>query len=214
VEYRLNGVNQMQVNHKAKVTFAAGLRSILRCDPDCVMIGEIRDGETAQIAMEAALTGHLVLATLHTNDSASAMTRLTEMGIEPFLSASAVLGVLAQRLARRICQHCRVGEEMSLAELRDILGDGDIPDGLPDPITVPRAEGCEKCGGSGYQGRLGVYEMLVNSEKIESLTVQRASSEEIRRQARREGMITLREDGLRKVLAGQTTIDELMRTVS
>lgn len=214
VEYRLNGVNQMQVNHKAKVSFAAGLRAILRCDPDCVMIGEIRDGETAQIAMEAALTGHLVLATLHTNDSASAMTRLTEMGIEPFLSASAVLGVLAQRLARRVCQHCRVGEPMTLAELRDILGDSDIPESLPDPITVPRAEGCEKCGGSGYSGRLGVYEMLTVSEKVESLTVQRASSEEIRRQARREGMITLREDGLRKVLAGQTTIDELMRTVS
>ncbi|MFN8110871.1 MAG: ATPase, T2SS/T4P/T4SS family [Thermoleophilia bacterium] len=214
VEYRLNGVNQMQVNHKAHVTFAAGLRAILRSDPDCVMIGEIRDGETAQIAMEAALTGHLVLATLHTNDSASAMTRLTEMGIEPFLSASAVLGVLAQRLARKTCQHCRVGEQLTLDRLREIIGDNDIPDDLPDPITVPRAVGCDKCGGSGYSGRLGVYEMLMNSEKIEELTVRRASSEEIRRQARKEGMITLREDGLRKVLKGLTTLDELMRTVS
>ena len=214
VEYRLNGVNQMQVNAKAEVTFAAGLRAILRSDPDCVMIGEIRDRETAQIAMEAALTGHLVLATLHTNDSASAMTRLTEMGIEPFLSASAVLGVLAQRLARRACRHCRQPETLSLAKLKDVLGDDDIPPDLPDPITVPRLEGCDKCGGTGYSGRLGVYEMLLNSEKIESLTVQRAASEEIRRQARKEGMITLREDGLRKVMAGETTVDELMRTVS
>jgi type IV pilus assembly protein PilB len=214
VEYRLNGVNQMQVNAKAGVTFAAGLRAILRNDPDIVMIGEIRDRETAQIAMEAALTGHLVLATLHTNDSASAMTRLTEMGIEPFLSASAVLGVLAQRLARRVCQSCRTGERMTLRQLREAIGDDDLPADLPDPVVIPRAAGCDQCNGTGYRGRVGVYEMLLNSERIESLSVQRASSEEIRRQARREGMVTLREDGLRKVLAGETTLDELLRTVS
>ena len=142
------------------------------------------------------------------------MTRLTEMGSEPILSASAVLGVLAQRLARRAYRHCRQPETLSLAKLKDVLGDDDIPPDLPDPITVPRLEGCDKCGGTGYSGRLGVYEMLLNSEKIESLTVQRAASEEIRRQARKEGMITLREDGLRKVMAGETTVDELMRTVS
>lgn len=214
VEYRLTGITQIQVNVKAGLTFAAGLRSILRCDPDVVMIGEIRDKETAQIAMEAALTGHLVLATLHTNDAAGAMTRLTEMGIEPFLSSSAVIGVLAQRLARKVCPSCRQPAPLPLAKLRGYLGDNDLPPGLPDPVTVPIPRGCDKCGNTGYSGRVGVYEMMTIGEEIESLVAGRSSAEEIRRAARGEGMRTLREDGLRKVLSGVTTVDELLRTVA
>ncbi len=214
VEYRLAGINQIQVNPKAGLTFAAGLRSILRCDPDVVMIGEIRDRETAQIAMEAALTGHLVLATLHTNDSASAMTRLTEMGIEPFLSSSAVIGVLAQRLARKVCPHCRTAARLPLAKLRGYLGDDDLPADLPDPVTVAVPNGCEKCGNTGYSGRLGVYEMLSMNEELESLIARGAPVDDIRRMARANGMRTLREDALAKVLQGVTTVDELLRTVS
>ena len=214
VEYRLAGITQIQVNPKAGLTFAAGLRSILRCDPDVVMIGEIRDKETAQIAMEAALTGHLVLATLHTNDAASAMTRLTEMGIEPFLSSSAIIGVLAQRLARKVCVHCRQPARLPLSKLRGYLGDDDLPAHLPDPVTVPIPRGCDKCGNTGYSGRLGVYEMLSVNEQMESLVANRGAADEIRRMARGHGMRTLREDGLRKVLQGTTTIDELLRTVA
>ncbi len=213
VEYRLAGVNQVQVNPKAGLTFAAGLRAILRSDPDVVMIGEIRDQETARISMEAALTGHMVLATLHTNDASSAVTRLTEMGIEPFLSASAILGVLAQRLARRVCPHCREREEMPLAIVREMFGDDDLPESLTDPVIVPRAVGCERCGESGYSGRVGVYEMLQMDESIERLVVARASSEDVRRQARLNGMRTLREDALKKVMAGETTLEEVARTV-
>ncbi|HWH15965.1 MAG TPA: ATPase, T2SS/T4P/T4SS family, partial [Miltoncostaeaceae bacterium] len=214
VEYRLGGITQIQVNTKAGLTFATGLRSILRSDPDVVMLGEIRDRETAQIAMEAALTGHLLLATLHTNDAASAVTRLTEMGIEPFLSSSAVIGVLAQRLARKVCVRCRQRRAMTRAELADVLGDDDLPAGLPDRIAVPAAPGCDACGGTGYSGRIGVYEILVVSEGLQELMARRAPAEDIRRRARQEGMRTLREDALRKVLGGVTTLDELLRTVA
>ncbi|MEW6582957.1 MAG: ATPase, T2SS/T4P/T4SS family [Actinomycetota bacterium] len=213
VEYRLPGVNQVQVNQKAGLTFAAGLRSILRCDPDIVMIGEVRDRETAQIAIESALTGHLVLATIHTNDSAGGLTRLAEMGVEPFLSASAVVTILAQRLARRLCPHCREQTTVSHAVLRDAAGVPSLPRGLPDPAPVYRARGCPRCSDTGYRGRLGVFEVLSMSEEIERLTVAGASSEEIRRQARREGMRTMREDGLLKVLSGHTTLEELARAV-
>jgi len=214
VEYRLGGITQIQVNPKAGLTFATGLRSILRSDPDVVMLGEIRDRETAQIAMEAALTGHLLLATLHTNDAASAITRLTEMGIEPFLSSSAVIGVLAQRLARKVCVRCRRRRVLTRSQLADALGDGDLPAGLPDRIAVPEAPGCDGCGGTGYSGRIGVYEILVVSEALQELMARRAPAEDMRRQARAEGMRTLREDGLRKVLAGVTTVDEVLRTVA
>ena len=202
VEYRLAGINQVQVNPKAGLTFASGLRSILRCDPDIVMIGEIRDRETAQIAVESALTGHLVLATIHTNDAPGALTRLTEMGVEPFLSASAVAGILAQRLARRLCTHCKEPIDVAQTVLRETMDVPALPRNLPDPVRVFRAVGCPRCQDTGYRGRLGVYEMLVMSEAMERLTVAGASAEEIARQARREGMRTLREDGLLKVLAG------------
>jgi type IV pilus assembly protein PilB len=214
VEYRLAGVNQMQVNPKAGLTFAAGLRSILRCDPDVVMIGEIRDRETAQIAIEAALTGHLVLATLHTNDSAGALTRLSEMGVQPYLSCSAVVGILAQRLARRLCTNCREPMSISHEELHRVTGVATLPSETPDPATVYRAKGCGRCRGTGYLGRLGVYEMLLMSEPIERLTASGASSDEISRLAQQEGMHTLREDGLIKVLDGHTTLEELGRTVA
>jgi type IV pilus assembly protein PilB len=213
VEYRLPGINQVQVNPKAGLTFAAGLRSILRCDPDIVMIGEIRDRETAQIAVESALTGHMVLATIHTNDSAGALTRLAEMGVEPFLSASAVAGILAQRLARRLCSHCKQQVMIPHTTLRELVDVAVLPPNLPDPIAVYRPTGCARCQETGYRGRVGVYEMLVMSEAMERLTVAGASGEEIARQARREGMRTLREDGLLKVLAGQTSIEEIARAV-
>ena len=214
VEYRLQGINQVQVNVKAGLTFAAGLRSILRCDPDIVMIGEVRDRETAQIAVEAALTGHLVLCTLHTNDAASALPRLTEMGVEPFLSASAIVGILAQRLARRLCPECRVKTTVSHKVLMEIGDTKTLPRGLPDPAPIYDAGGCSACSGSGYKGRLGVYEFLPMSDETRRLALEEASGAAIAAVARREGMRTLREDGLIKVLSGRTTLEELARTVA
>ncbi|MCB0883114.1 MAG: type II/IV secretion system protein, partial [Thermoleophilia bacterium] len=213
VEYRMHGVNQVQVNAKAGMSFAAGLRSILRCDPDVVMIGEVRDRETAKIAVESALTGHLVLATLHTNDAASALARLGEMGVEPFLSASAVSGILAQRLARRLCEHCRQPHMVPTKVMRDMVADDRLPDSLPEQMQVYRGVGCSRCGGSGYKGRIGIYEMLVVSPAIESMIVQSAGPDEITRQAMSEGMRTLREDGLMRVMRGETSLDELARAV-
>jgi type IV pilus assembly protein PilB len=213
VEYRLAGINQVQVNPKAGLTFAAGLRSILRCDPDVVMIGEVRDRETAQIAVESALTGHLVLATIHTNDAPGALTRLAEMGVEPFLSASAVAGILAQRLARRLCSHCKQPTTISHAAMRELVDGAGLPPGLPDPAPIFKPAGCPRCQDTGYHGRLGVYEMLVMSEAIEKLTIAGASAEDIMREARREGMRTLREDALMKVLSGHTSVEELARAV-
>jgi len=209
VEYRLQGLSQVQVNEKAGLSFAAALRSILRQDPDTVMIGEIRDKETGTIAIEAALTGHLVLSTLHTNDAPSAITRLTEMGIEPFLTASAVNCVLAQRLARRLCSECKEAYEPS-EEALSRVGFPFEPGKLP---TLYRAKGCKKCNGIGYKGRMGVHEVMVLSETIERLAVEHASGDEIARQAREEGMLTLRDDGFSKVLLGQTSIEEIMRVV-
>ncbi len=214
VEYRLAGINQVQVNPKAGLTFATGLRALLRSDPDVLMIGEVRDGETAQIMMQAALTGHMVMATIHTNDAASALTRLTEMGVEPFLSASGVLGVLAQRLARRLCMECRREVKVPAATLREYADAPSLPSGVTDPATIYQSVGCSACRQTGYKGRLGIYEMLTMSEEIERLTAASAPSSEIRRQARREGMRTMREDGVLKVLNGQTTLNELARTVA
>jgi type IV pilus assembly protein PilB len=214
VEYRLGGINQVQVNAKAGLTFATGLRALLRSDPDVIMVGEVRDGETAQIMMQAALTGHLVMATIHTNDAASALTRLTEMGVEPFLSASGVLGVLAQRLARRLCLECRQQVQVPAETLRDVAGTTNLPQGVTDPAVIYRSVGCAACRQTGYRGRIGIYEMLTMSEEIERLTAASAPSSEIRRQARREGMRTMREDGVLKVLAGHTTLNELSRTVA
>ena len=214
VEYRLGGINQVQVNAKAGLTFATGLRAMLRSDPDVIMIGEVRDGETAQIMMQAALTGHMVLATIHTNDAASTLTRLTEMGVEPFLTASGVLGVLAQRLARRLCLECRKPVTVPADTLREFAGTATLPKGIGESAKIYQSVGCAACRQTGYKGRLGIYEVLTMSEEIERLTAASAPSSEIRRQARREGMRTMREDGVMKVLAGETTLNELSRTVA
>ncbi|MCU1570078.1 MAG: type secretion system protein GspE [Naasia sp.] len=211
VEYRMEGINQVQVNPKAGLTFASALRSILRSDPDVVLLGEIRDKETAQIAIEASLTGHLVLSTLHTNDAPSAVTRLIEMDIEPFLVGSALDCVVAQRLARRLCEKCKAPYAVPAAELR-LLG---FPERLLDADgPMYRAVGCAACSGTGYRGRLAVHEVMEVSEQIERLAVSRASSAEIARTAQSEGMITLRQDGWAKVRAGLTSVDEVLRVVA
>ncbi len=208
VEYRLPGVNQCQINHRAGLTFARALRSFLRCSPDIILVGEIRDQETAQIAIESALTGHLVLSTLHTNDSAGAITRLIEMGVEPFLVSSAVDCVLAQRLARKLCGDCK----QEWRPKREVLIDaGYAADNLPD--SVFRAVGCKKCGGTGYRGRIGVHEVLMMSEEISKLCVEEATAEVIRQVAIQQGMLTLRQDGLEKVRMGHTSIEEVVRVI-
>jgi type IV pilus assembly protein PilB len=211
VEYRLGGINQVQVNMKAGMTFAAALRSILRCDPDIVMVGEIRDRETAGIAIESALTGHLVLSTLHTNDAPGALSRLTEMGIEPFLTSSAVDCVLAQRLARRLCKECKEAYEPS----EEMLKKNDFPPEVfeMDKVTLYRPKGCPRCNNTGYKGRLGIYEVMIVSEAIRRLTVERKSADEISRVAQAEGMRDLREDGIDKVLQGLTSIEEIARVI-
>ncbi len=210
VEYRLAGVNQVQINVRAGLTFAAALRSILRSDPDVVMVGEIRDGETAKISIEAALTGHFVLSTLHTNDAPGAITRLNEMGVEPFLVGSAVTGVLAQRLARKLCSHCC---EMYQPDTEELLRARVSPDiaAAADGMAFYRKRGCPRCNQSGYKGRIGIFQLLAMSEQLESLAVQKASREEIERAAMAEGMRTLWDDGIRKVAAGLTSIEELAR---
>jgi type IV pilus assembly protein PilB len=211
VEYRLPGINQVQTNNKAGLTFSSALRSILRSDPDIVLLGEIRDGETAHIAVEAALTGHLVLSTLHTNDAPSAIVRLTEMGIEPFLVGSSVDCVLAQRLARRLCPKCKE----PYTPTPEVLTSNGFPwqDGMELP-TLYRPVGCSACAKTGYKGRLALHEVMAVSEEIEKLTVERASSLTIGKVAIEQGMITLRMDGLLKVMAGVTSVEEIFRVVA
>jgi type IV pilus assembly protein PilB len=210
VEYRLNGVNQVQVNPKAGLTFASALRSILRADPDIVLIGEIRDKETATIAIEAALTGHLVLSSLHTNDAASAISRLTEMDVETFLVASAIDAVVAQRLARKLCERCKEGYVPEQAE----LAAAGYPEWLwPEIETLWRPTGCAACSNTGYRGRIGLYEVMQMTEEIERLTVERASAEAIKAVAMQQGMMTLRDDGLEKCRMGITSIEEVARVV-
>jgi len=211
VEYRMAGINQVQVNPKAGLTFASALRSILRSDPDVVLLGEIRDHETAQIAIEASLTGHLVLSTLHTNDAPSAVTRLTEMDIEPFLVGSALDCVVAQRLARRLCERCRQAYHLSPEELVN-LRVGWEP-GMPIP-TIARPVGCTSCSGTGYRGRIAIHEVMTVTEEIERLAVSRSSSAEIGRLAVEQGMVTLRMDGWAKVQLGLTSVDEILRVVA
>ena len=208
VEYRLPGVNQCQTNSKAGLTFARALRSFLRCSPDVILVGEIRDQETAQIAIESALTGHLVLSTLHTNDAPGAITRLIEMGVEPFLVSSAVDCILAQRLARRLCSECK---EEYRPKPEVLVNAGYAKDNLPEVIY--RAKGCKKCGNTGYRGRMGVHEVLLVSEEISRLTVDEATAEEIKRVGVQEGMLTLKQDGLEKVRMGQTSIEEILRII-
>jgi len=211
VEYRLPGVNQVQVNPKAGLTFASALRSILRSDPDVVLIGEIRDHETAQIAIEASLTGHLVLSTLHTNDAPSAITRLIEMDIEPFLVGSALDCVVAQRLARRLCDRCKEPYQHDPAALVELRFGYDPAMGVP---TVYRPVGCTACSNTGYRGRLGLHEVMGVTEDIERLAVARASSAEIGRLAVEQGMTTLRQDGWAKVQLGLTSVEEILRVVA
>ena len=211
VELRMQGVNQIQANPKIGLTFASGLRSILRSDPDIVMIGEIRDLETAKISIEAALTGHLVLSTLHTNNAPSAVNRLTDMGVEPFLTSSAVDCVIAQRLARRLCSFCKQPAGME----EGVLSDMQFPfEHAPDSgLRFYRAVGCERCGGSGYRARLGIYELMVITKEIRELIMLRASTDEISRAAKDQGMVRLRDDGLLKAAQGITTVEEVLRTV-
>ncbi len=211
VEYRLGGINQIQVNQKVGLTFASALRSILRSDPDVVMIGEVRDRETAKISVEAALTGHLVLATLHTNDAPAALTRLTEMGVEPFLTASAVDCVIAQRLARRLCERCKRPRAVDAPLLSDL---GFPFDHWPGgDLAFYEPVGCDRCGGTGYRGRVGVYEMMVVGDEVRALIVGRASAGGIRRAVEEAGMLRLKDDGLLKAAQGVTTIEEVLRIV-
>jgi type IV pilus assembly protein PilB len=208
VEYRLRGVNQVQVNAKAGLTFAAVLPAILRSDPDVVLIGEIRDGNTAQIAVEASLTGHLVLSTLHTNDAPGAVTRLTEMGIEPFLVGSSLDCVLAQRLSRRLCDWCKEAYSPTSEELEGArwpYEDLAVPEALYRPV------GCRNCANTGYRGRLALHEVMPISPEIESLTIRRAAAGEIREVALAQGMYELRADGLAKAAGGLTSVREVMR---
>jgi general secretion pathway protein E len=204
IEYDLDGIGQTQVNPQIDMTFARALRAILRQDPDVVMIGEIRDLETARIAVQASLTGHLVLATLHTNDSAGAVTRLIDMGVEPFLLASTLLGVLAQRLVRRLCPHCRKPGELSAAELAALP-----PDARGKPVYA--AVGCPQCKWTGYLGRTGIYELLVVDEEMRRLVHDSAAESAIREHGVKRGMTMLRDDGLRWVAAGDTTVEEVLR---
>jgi type IV pilus assembly protein PilB len=205
VEKNIPGISQGQINNLAGFTFAAGIRSILRQDPDIIMLGEMRDKETCEMAIQAALTGHLVFSTLHTNDAAGAFTRLLDMGVEPFLVTSCVKAVLAQRLVRRICDKCREPVQMSDAALEAI--------GIRPGTQFFHGRGCTACNKTGYKGRLALHEVMLISEEVERLAVERASATVIEQVAKAEGMRTLRQDGLAKVLAGTTSLDEILRVV-
>jgi type IV pilus assembly protein PilB len=210
VEYQLPGVSQVHVNRKAGLTFATALRSFMRQDPDIIMVGEIRDLETAEMAIQASLTGHLVLSTLHTNDAPSTVTRLVDMGVEPFLISATLIGALAQRLGRRVCERCKQQYEVSAGDLRAF---GFIPDNEDEKIVLWRGRGCDACRQTGYKGRIGIYELMLMNEEIAELVVRRAPLAEVKQAARANGMITLQEDGLRKVLQGYTTPEEVRRVV-
>ena len=213
VEYRLTGVNQVQINTRAGVTFANALRSILRSDPDVVMVGEVRDGETARISIEAALTGHLVLSTLHTNDAPGALTRLNEMGVEPFITAAAVSAVLAQRLARKLCTHCSEPYTPSEEELLALHIGPERAAALADAV-FHRKHGCTRCSETGYHGRVGIFQFLEMSDTLERLAAGNASRDEIERVAVAEGMRSLWDDGVAKIAAGLTTVEELARVAT
>jgi general secretion pathway protein E len=204
VEYQLKGINQVQVNVKVGITFAAGLRTILRQDPDVIMVGEIRDRETATIAVQAALTGHLVFSTLHTNDAPSAVARLIDIGVEPFLIASSLSCVVAQRLVRKICAHCKKSDAPDAGLIKDLGLQG-------KKLTIMRGEGCQECRTTGYSGRVALFELLTLDESIRQLTVSRASASQIRNKARETGFKQLRHDGLVKAVSGMTTLEEVLR---
>jgi len=209
VEYMVPGVNQVHVNRKAGLTFASAMRSFLRQDPDIIMVGEIRDLETAEIAIQASLTGHLVLSTLHTNDAPTTITRLIDMGIEPFLVAASLTGSLAQRLGRRICRECKEPYKPPAEALARL---GFTADDTAD-ITFFRGKGCEVCRHTGYKGRVGIFELMIINNEIRDLIIKRAPLSEVRVAAKANGMKTLKEDGLDKVIEGITTIEEVMRVV-
>lgn len=204
-EYQVKGVSQIQVNPKVGLTFANGLRAILRQDPDIIMVGEIRDSETAEIAVHAALTGHLVLSTLHTNDAPSAITRLSDLGIEPFLIASSLEGVIAQRLVRKVCPYCKEPYKPTKEELREL--------GLEGEHMLYRGRGCDMCMGTGYRGRTGIYEVLEMDDELKSLITKVQDANLIRKKAKERGFRTMQEDGIEKVLKGITTTQELLRAV-
>jgi general secretion pathway protein E len=209
VEYQLKGIGQMQINPKIGLSFASGLRSFLRQDPDVIMVGEIRDKETAEIAIQASLTGHLVFSTVHTNDSAGAITRLVDMGIEPFLVASSLTAILAQRLVRRLCPDCRTPYTPTREELREV---GLSPERLAKQgvAHLYKSQGCAACNRNGYRGRTGIYELMLVDEEIRQLVLKNVDSGTIKKAAVAKGMLTLLEDGARKVMVGETTIAEVL----
>jgi type IV pilus assembly protein PilB len=213
VEYRLQGINQVQINVKAAMTFASALRSILRSDPDVIMVGEIRDAETAKMAIESALTGHMVFSTLHTNDAAGAMTRLNEMGVEPFLTGSAVSAVLAQRLTRKLCTNCC---EMYTPTAEELMAARLSPDmaAAREGMVLYRKVGCPRCGRTGYKGRIGIFQLLVMNDELESLVAANSPRDEIERAAASAGMRSLWDDGIAKAAAGLTSLEELARVVT
>jgi type IV pilus assembly protein PilB len=210
VEYQLPGISQVAVARKAGLTFATALRSFMRQDPDIIMVGEIRDLETAEMAIQASLTGHLVLSTLHTNDAPSSVTRMVDMGVEPFLVSATLIGALAQRLGRRICDNCKEQFELPAEDLRRL---GYQAKAENEMVPLWRGRGCDRCRNTGYKGRFGIHEMMTVNEEIADLIVRRAPVSEVRNAARANGMKMLREDGLRKVLAGTTTPEEIQRVV-
>ena len=212
VERRIEGLNQIQINERAGLLFSSGLRSILRSDPDIVMVGEIRDKETAKIAVESALTGHLVLSTLHTNNSAGALTRLGEMGVEPYLSASSLVGVVAQRLVRVLCKECKQEYTITRKEILDILPDFPV-EPEADHVKIFKATGCVQCNNTGYSGRMGIYEFLEVTEDIQDLILGRVSTIDIENKAVENGMVTLRADGLNKIREGFISIEEFLRVI-
>lgn len=203
VEYKIEGICQVQVNNKAGLTFAAGLRSVLRQDPDIIMIGEIRDGETAEIAVKSAITGHVVLSTIHTNSACGAVARLVDMGIEPFLVASSTVGIVAQRLVKKLCPHCKHEYTPDEYEMNYL--------GIKEPVKLYKPVGCRECGGTGYKGRMGIHEVLVVTAKIREMINKGASEDELEAVAKSEGLITLHDDCVQHVISGKTSLDELMR---
>lgn len=213
VERRMAGINQVQMNNRAGMTFAAALRSVLRSDPDIVMVGEIRDAETAKIAIEAALTGHMVLSTLHTNDAPGAVTRLDEMGVEPFLTASSLVGVLAQRLVRKLCPKCKEEYKISREELLKILPDLDTNEYPDEEFTLYRPKGCITCNNTGYKGREAVFEFLTVTEEMKRLILDRATVSEVKKLAIEQGMRTLKDEGIYKVMRGRTSLEEIARVI-
>jgi general secretion pathway protein E len=213
VEYQLDGINQIHVRSKIGLTFASALRTILRQDPDVILVGEIRDGETAEIAVQSALTGHMVFSTLHTNDAASAIIRLQEMGVESYLLSSCLLAVMAQRLVRKICPHCRISHDLPPVFFEEVVHALGL-DGAQPPSAIWKGQGCAHCAGTGYSGRTGIYEFLQVNDEIRRMIVQGLDSSAILSAAQSNGMRTLRQDGLRKVLNGETTFEEVMRVTN